>query len=101
MTSDDRNRAAAVTRACSPPQAAHIPNRCGWVEPPVWTDWMLIRLEESEPSAQRLRLWDKVLSERNLQAAFWAVWRNHAAPGVDTRWFGARGPLSWDRAVPA
>jgi RNA-directed DNA polymerase len=24
-----------------------------------------------------------VLSERNLQAAFWAVWRNEGAPGVD------------------
>jgi len=44
---------------------------------------MLTRLEQSEPSTKWFRLWDKVLSERNLQAAFWAVWRNEGAPGVD------------------
>ena len=31
----------------------------------------------------RYGLWDKVLSQRNLQAGFWAVWRNQGAPGVD------------------
>src|SRR5437870_13750612 len=44
---------------------------------------MLTRLEQSEPTTKWFRLWDKVLSERNLQAAFWAVWRNDGAPGVD------------------
>ena len=44
---------------------------------------MLTRLEESEPTTVWFRLWDKVLSERNLQSAFWAVWRNDGAPGVD------------------
>jgi len=44
---------------------------------------MLTRLEESEPTTVWFRLWDKVIAEENLQAAFWAVWRNDGAPGVD------------------
>src|SRR2546426_266342 len=39
--------------------------------------------EQSGPTTVWFRLWDKVLSEGNLQAAFWAVWRNGGAPGVD------------------
>ena len=44
---------------------------------------MLTRLETSEPTTVWYGLWDKVISERNLQAAFWAVWRNEGAAGVD------------------
>jgi RNA-directed DNA polymerase len=44
---------------------------------------MLARLEASEPTTVWFGLWDKVISERNLQAAFWAVWRNRGAAGVD------------------
>src|SRR5437667_337124 len=83
MTDDETNRAAAVTGNSSSPQAADIRDRWWWVEHSVWTERMLTRLEQSEPSTKWLRLWDKVLSERNLQAAFWAVWRNDGAPGVD------------------
>ena len=83
MTHDETNRAAAVTGNSSSPQAADIRDRWWWVEHSVWTERMLTRLEQSEPSTKWFRLWDKVLSERNLQAAFWAVWRNEGAPGVD------------------
>jgi RNA-directed DNA polymerase len=44
---------------------------------------MLTRLEQSEPTTVWFRLWDKVTAEDNLQAAYWAVWRNGGAPGVD------------------
>jgi RNA-directed DNA polymerase len=44
---------------------------------------MLARLEASEPITRWFRLWDKVIDPRNLQAGFWAVWRNRGAPGVD------------------
>jgi RNA-directed DNA polymerase len=44
---------------------------------------MLTRLEQSEPTTVWFRLWDKVIAAENLQAAFWAVWRNNGAPGVD------------------
>lgn len=83
MRSDDTNRAAAVGEATSPQQAADIRDRWWWVEPSVWTERMLTRLEQSEPTTKWFRLWDKVLAERNLQAAFGAVWRNDGAPGVD------------------
>ncbi|MBI4623215.1 MAG: hypothetical protein HY736_08355 [Verrucomicrobia bacterium] len=53
------------------------------VEQAVWTECMLTRLEQSEPTTKWFRLWDKVLDARNLQAAFWSVWRNAGAPGVD------------------
>ena len=83
MTNDETNRAAAVAGVTSPPQAADLRDRWWWVEHSVWTDRMLTRLEQSEPTTKWFRLWDKVVSERNLQAAFWAVWRNDGAPGVD------------------
>ena len=83
MQNDEINRAATVAGNSSPPQAADIRDRWWWVEHSVWTDRMLIRLEQSEPKTKWFRLWDKVLSKCNLQAAFWAVWRNEGAPGVD------------------
>lgn len=83
MTNDEGNRAAPVAGETPPPQAADIRDRWWWVEHSVWTDRMLTRLEQSEPTTKWFRLWDKVLAERNLQAAFWAVWRKDGAPGVD------------------
>lgn len=83
MTNDETNRAATVAGATPPPQAADIRDRWWWVEQSIWTERMLTRLEISEPTTKWFRLWDKVVSERNLQAAFWAVWRNDGAPGVD------------------
>lgn len=83
MQNDETNRAAAVAGTVPPKQAADIRDRWWWVEHSVWTERMLTRLEQSEPITVWYGLWDKVLSERNLQAAFWAVWRNDGAPGVD------------------
>jgi RNA-directed DNA polymerase len=83
MTNDESKRAARVTGPTQPKQAADIRDRWWWVEHSVWTERMLIRLEQSEPTTVWYGLWDKVLSERNLQAACGAVWRNDGAPGVD------------------
>jgi RNA-directed DNA polymerase len=84
MTNDEpRTRPAAVTGPTQPKQAGDIRDRWGWVEHSVWTDRMLTRLEASEPTTVWFGLWDKVCAERNLQAAFWAVWRNDGAAGVD------------------
>jgi RNA-directed DNA polymerase len=83
MRNDDTNRAAAVAGATPPPQAADIRDRWWWVEHSVWTERMLTRLEQSEPTTKWFRLWDKVLDERTLQTGFWSVWRNDGAPGVD------------------
>lgn len=83
MTSEALKPAAPVTDSGSPKQAAEARPRWGWVEPSVWTERMLTRLAQSEPTTVWYGLWDKVLAERNLQAAFWSVWRNGGAPGVD------------------
>ncbi len=82
-TDESQSPAARVTGQSPPPQAADIRDRWWWVEHSVWTERMLSRLEQSEPTTVWFRLWDKVLAEANLQAAFWAVWRNGGAPGVD------------------
>jgi RNA-directed DNA polymerase len=84
MTNDDNKiRPAIVTEATQAKQAGDIRGRWGWIEHSAWSDRMLTRLEESEPTTVWFGLWDKVCSRRNLQAAFWAVWRNRGAPGVD------------------
>ena len=83
MTNDQATGPAGVTGPNQPKQAGDIHARWGWVEHSVWTARMLTRLEQSEPKTVWYGLWDKVISERNLQAAFWAVWRNEGAPGVD------------------
>lgn len=87
MTNDGASRAAPVTGATPPQQAADIRDRWSWVEPSVWSERMLTRLE-NEPTAKWFRLWDKVLDARNLQTAFWSVWRNAGAPGVDGQTIG-------------
>ena len=83
VPNDGETRAAPVAGLTPPPQAADIRERWPWVERTVWTERMLTRLEQSEPTTKWFRLWDKVLDARNLQAAFWSVWRNAGAPGVD------------------
>jgi RNA-directed DNA polymerase len=44
---------------------------------------MLTALEDGVKGGKWFRLIDKVYALRNLQAAFWAVWRNGGSPGVD------------------
>ncbi len=66
-----------------PKQVGEIRDRWWWIEQTVWTERMLTRLEQSEPTTVWYGLWDKVIAERNLQAGFWAVWRNRGASGVD------------------
>ena len=83
MTKEQTTGPAPVTGPNQSQQAGDIHNRWWWVEPSVWTERMLTRLETNEPTTVWFRLWDKVTAERNLQAAFWAVWRNAGAPGVD------------------
>jgi RNA-directed DNA polymerase len=83
MIQDEATRPATVTGETQTKQAGNIYDRWWWVEPSVWTERMLTRLERSEPTTVWYGLWDKVLAERNLEAAFWAVWRNAGAPGVD------------------
>src|SRR5271157_2696138 len=83
MTKDEATRPAAVVGHTPPKQAGDVHDHWWWVEPSVWTERMLTRLEQSEPTTVWYGLWDKVVAERNLQAAFWSVGRKAGAPGVD------------------
>jgi len=84
MTNDENQiRPAIVAEAAQAKQAGDIRDRWWWIEHSIWSDRMLTRLEQSEPTTVWFGLWDKVCARRNLQAAFWAVWRNDGAPGVD------------------
>jgi RNA-directed DNA polymerase len=83
MKHDEGNRPAGVTRESAPKQAGDIRDRWWWVEHEVWTTRMLARLEESGPKTNWFGLWDKVWAEDNLLHAYYAVWRNDGAPGVD------------------
>jgi RNA-directed DNA polymerase len=84
MTNDRKETGpAGVTGPTQPKQAGETHDRWEWVERSAWTDRMLTRLKESEPTTVWFGLWDKVWAKRNLQAAFGAVWRNQGAPGVD------------------
>jgi len=71
-----------------PQQAGEARDRWWWVEQAVWTERMLERLAQSGPPTVWFRLWDKVFAKDNLQAAYWAVWRNQGAPGVDGQTVG-------------
>jgi RNA-directed DNA polymerase len=83
MTDDQEAGPAGVTGPKQPKQAGDIRDRWWWIEQRVWTERMLTRLEQSEPTTVWFGLWDKVIAERNLEAGFWAVWRNAGAAGVD------------------
>jgi len=83
MKDDENNRVATVAGKDKPQQAADIRDRWWWVKHSVWTERMLTRLASSGPTTKWFRLWDKVIAEQHLRTAFWAVWRNAGAPGVD------------------
>jgi len=74
--------------AAKPPQAGEARDRWWWVEQAVWTERMLERLAQSGPTTVWFRLWDKVFAKDNLQASYWAVWRNQGAAGVDGQTVG-------------
>ncbi len=83
MTDNGPNRSAQVAAATTPKQAEDIHARWPWVEYAVWTERMLTRLEQSEPTTKWFGLWDKVWAQRNLLQGYYAVWRNQGAAGVD------------------
>jgi RNA-directed DNA polymerase len=57
--------------------------RWSWVEHSVWTDRMLRTLEGGIEGGKWYALIDKVYARKNLQSAFWKVWRNGGSAGVD------------------
>jgi RNA-directed DNA polymerase len=70
------------------PQAGDIYDRWSWAELNVWTERMLMALENGVEGGKWFRLIDKVYAARNLQSAFYAVWRNRGSAGVDGQTVG-------------
>lgn len=64
-------------------QAGDIRSRWAWVEPSVWTDRMLIALEEGVKGGRWFSLVDKVYRAGNLMSAFTEVKANRGSAGVD------------------
>ena len=84
----DNEPAAVAEGRREPKQAGAIQDRWWWVEPSVWTRRMLVALETGVRGGKWYGLMDKVYAGRNLQAAFWAAWRNDGSPGVDGQTVG-------------
>ena len=80
MTRSAEDRPASVPQA---QQAGEILSRWRWVEPTAWTVRMLATLEQGIEGGKWFRLFDNVISERNLFAAFQQVASNRGSAGVD------------------
>lgn len=80
MNEQTESKPAAVSET---QQAGEAHDRWWWVERSVWTERMLTALEHGVKGSKWFRMIDKVYARRNLQKAFWAVWRNAGSPGVD------------------
>jgi len=64
-------------------QAGEAQAQWSWVEPSVWTERMLMALEEGVKGGKWYSLIDKVSSLRNLRSAFAQVKSNQGSAGVD------------------
>ena len=75
---------SAVTPAKEPKQDKEaLRARWKWVEHTVWTDPMLRTLEAGIKGGKWYALIDKVYEPKNLQSAYWKVWRNGGSAGID------------------
>ncbi|MGE5840994.1 MAG: group II intron reverse transcriptase/maturase [Deltaproteobacteria bacterium] len=74
-------RPAAVSEGTK--QAGEIREKWNWVEPTVWTERMLMALEEGVKGGKWYSLMDKVYALANLRSAFKKVKAKGGAPGVD------------------
>jgi RNA-directed DNA polymerase len=83
MSNDETTRPSRVTGKNQPKQAGKYPEPWFWVQHSGWTERMRTRLAQSGSTTVWYALWDKVISQENLQAAYGAVWRKGGAAGVD------------------
>jgi RNA-directed DNA polymerase len=77
-------KSSAVAPAREPKQDKEaLRERWQWVERTVWSDPMLRTLETGIKGGKWCALIDKIYEPKNLQSAFWKVWRNAGSAGVD------------------
>ena len=75
---------SAVTPTEEPKQDKEaLRERWRWVERTVLTDPMLRTLEAGIKGGKWYALIDKVYEPKNLQSAYWKVWRNGGSAGID------------------
>jgi RNA-directed DNA polymerase len=82
MNTPEQNNPASVTEGSQQAGEA-LSQKWSWVEATVWTERMLQALETGPKGNKWFRLWDKVVSERNLHRAFARVRSNDGSAGVD------------------
>lgn len=80
---EDKPAAVVGLETERPKQAGEAHARWGWVERSVWTERMLLRLEQSQEQTVWFSLWDKVWAEDNLHQACLEVVLNKGSAGVD------------------
>jgi RNA-directed DNA polymerase len=77
-------KSSTVAPAREPKQDKEaLRERWKWVERTVWSDPMLRTLETGIKGGKWYALIDKIYEPKNLQSAFWKVWRNAGSAGVD------------------
>ena len=81
MTRAPENEPEAVPARAK--RDGEAPGRWLWVEPTIWTERMLMALDEGVKGGQWFSLIDKVHTERTLRAAFHQVASKQGAAGVD------------------
>lgn len=81
--SNDRLEEARPVAVPTAKQAGEVYARWAWVEPCVWTERMLMALEEGVKGGKWFSLIDKVSAPRVLRWAFTKVKANGGAAGVD------------------
>jgi RNA-directed DNA polymerase len=81
MTRATENQPMAVPAGAKRIGETH--GRWLWVEPAVWTERMLMALEQEVKGGQWFSLIDKVHPDRTLRRAFFQVAANQGAAGVD------------------
>src|ERR1700689_2909740 len=79
-------KSSEVTPAREPKQDKEaLRERWKWVERTVWSDPMLRTLETGIKGGKWYALIDKIYEPKNLQSAFWKVWRNAGSAGEDAQ----------------
>lgn len=81
MSRPEQDEPASV--ASEPTQAGDARGRWPWAEASVWTERMLVALEQGVKGGVWFSLIDKVYAMANLRSAFAKVARNKGAAGVD------------------
>lgn len=80
---DERAEGEPTSVPARAKQVGEVRSRWPWTEPSVWTERMLVALEQGVKGGSWYSLMDKVYSPGNLRSAYGQAKRNGGAAGVD------------------